>query len=459
MFRRTLTLRSRTEETGDVYAQVTDALRQALAALLPAGADALASWPNCEWSHDRDVLKTHAWTAAASDQTRLLTAAVQVEKLGRVWSLALLVGATTGGEAVVQEECRLDPAPAQFPLHEMPSLLAPCELFACYDVDGMRTGVAYTVEKPRAGELRAFLQRPSDERRLPLVLVTPNYDRTFPLDYRKLAQLLSGVAHVMVLDPRSGWKTADVSAVHGCIGGAVRLYRPGYTARDAAAVHPSFAPKNGQMAGQDKLELLDKLVAFLAAAAHSDELFDQLARRQQEEQAERQVQQRLRAWQEQVAQDQQQSALGAEFFADDDRLQAERDALKRDLGAAQDEVRRLHFVIQQLRMPVDTQAATKGADQPYLTLSNHADETLQAMDASARADHGHAAAQAGVGGAAQKPVGGLSAGGAGHLLYLSSQADEWRAACRLHVARARGARLRDLCQPRHLSTCARQGLE
>ncbi len=383
MFRRTVTLRNRTDTAGDVYSQAGEALRQALVTFLPGCAEALTNWPDCEWSQGRDVLKTSAWTAEASAQTRLLTVEVQVEKSGRLWALELLVGATGADEAAIQEVCRLEPAPAQFPLHEMPNLLAFCEHYACYDVDGMRTGAAYMVQKARATELRTFLQRPSDERRLPIVLVTPNNERTFPLDYRKLAQLLCGVAHVMVLYPQNDWKKADVSAVHGCPGGAVRLYRPGYAARDAAAVHPCFQPQEGQIAGPDKLELLDKIVAFLAAAGE-DPLFAQLARRRQEEQAERQVQQRLRAWQEQAAQDQQQSGLTDEFFAEYDRLQAERDALKRDLDASLDEVRRLRFAIQQSRIPPEAPAAAKGCDESYVTLSDRAADTLQELDGSER---------------------------------------------------------------------------
>ncbi len=125
--------------------------------------------------------------------------------------------------------------PLPIPLHEMPNLLSFCELFACYDVDGMRTGAAYMVQKTRAADLRTFLLRPSDERRLPIVLVTPNPDHTFPLDYRKLAQLLCGVAHVMVLNPQNYWKNADISAVHGCLGGAVRLYRPAIRSRSGCS--------------------------------------------------------------------------------------------------------------------------------------------------------------------------------------------------------------------------------
>jgi hypothetical protein len=384
MFRRTITLRNRTDTAGEVYLQVSGALREAVAAILPPCTAALATWPSCEWNQGREALKTSEWTAEANAQTRLLAVAVQVEKLGRLWSLELLMGATTAGEAAIQEVCRLDPAPAQFPLHEMPNLLAFCEHFACYDVDGMRTGAAYMVQKTRAADLRTFLQRTSDERRLPLVLVTPNPDHTFPLDYRKLAQLLCGAAHVMVLNRQNYWKNADVSAVHGCLGGAVRLFRPGYAARDAAAVHPCFQPHEGHTAGQDKLELLDKIVAFLAAAAYSDPLFAQLTRRQQEEQAERQVQQRLRAWQEQVAQEEQQSEFSDELFAEYDRLQAERDALKRDLDASLDEVRRLRFAIQQSRIPAETPEAAKGCDEPYVTLSVRAADTLQELDASER---------------------------------------------------------------------------
>lgn len=309
---------------------------------------------------------------------------LQVEKPGRVWHLVLLVGATAANEAIVQEECSLEPAPALFPLHELPNLLSFCEHFTCYDIDGMRSGVAYTVHKTRSGELRTFLHRPSDERRLPIVLVTPNPDRTFPLDYRKLAQLLCGIAHVMYLNPRNYWKNADVSEVHSCLGGTVRLYRPGYSVRDAKNVHPYYQPQNDQLNPQDKLELLDKNIAFLPSADHHDSLIEQLVRRRQEDQYEKQLQKRLCAWQEQFARAQVQPGLGAEFLADYESTLAENDRLKSELTASQDEVRRLRFELQKTRAPAVTPSTTESGRKQYVTLSRRAADTLHGLDPGER---------------------------------------------------------------------------
>ena len=54
-------------------------------------------------------------------------------------------------------------------------------------------------------------------------------------------------------------------------------------------------------------------------------------------------------------------AVFLELFAEYDRLQAERDALKRDLDASLDEVRRLRFAIQQSRIPAEAPAAPPSA--------------------------------------------------------------------------------------------------
>lgn len=384
MFQRTLILRPAAQAPDDVYRQASALLRDAIAVILPEAAPALAEWPHVTWSSGQDVVCGNEWTAESDVLARLLTVELQVVKTGQIWHLRLQIGATTSSEAVVQQECSLNPAPAMFPLHALPDLLSFAEHFACYDVDGMRTGVAYTVQKGRAAELRTFLQRPRNERRLPLVLVTRAHSRAYPLDYHRLARILCGVAHVMCLDPKSDWKKDDISTAHPCTGSAVRLYRPGYVARDAAKVHPCYTPVDGQINSQDKLELLDKCLAAALAADRDEPLIGQLAGRQQAEQADRQMQQRLaerrQRWAEEATREQ--DELWRDLVSDHERVVAELDRVKHERDAAHDEIRRLRYELQQERAPRAAPAPANSTGQPYVTLSRRADDVLNALDPS-----------------------------------------------------------------------------
>jgi hypothetical protein len=395
VFRRVLTLHRRPncDAASDVYELASVLLSERLGTLL--GAAALAQWPSINWRNDHECLVVNEWQSEAGALTRLLIIELQHTNSCGKWRVQLLLGTTSTDYAVVEESCRLDPAPAQFPLHEAPDIVEWTKQFACFDIDGMRTGVCYSVKKSRAAELRKFLLQSSEERRLPVILVTPNGNGTIPLDYRRLAQLVCGAAHVMMLDKDSdrktgAWKNSDISDAHPCLGGAVRIFRPGYSPRDLDNVHPKYMPHGQQLRTQDKLELLDQVSILAGASMCSDPLLQQLQQRRQGELDEKVQQSKHQALLAQLSREQEQSGFWEQYATDleteRDRAVAERNRTQQDLTAAHDENRRLRFKLQGMRTPQSAAATGDAADRPYVTLSRQAAQALNGLDPQARGE-------------------------------------------------------------------------
>ena len=434
MFRRTITLRNHTDTADDVYPQVSAALRDALEAILPDCTAASGTWPNCAWNHGRETLKTSEWTAEANAQTRPPTVEVQVRSSDGCGPL-ICWWALPPQARRLYRRCRWI-----LPLPSSPGtdakLLSGCELFACYDVDGMRTGAACMVQKTVlricehfcCGPVTNAGSRSCWSRRFP---TTPSRSitassgtavRCRPCHGAESPELLEKCRHLgrsrlsrrrraplppRLCGARSGCSASMLSSADGANGRA----RQAGTARQDRHFSWLLLPTT---------RFLPSSPAGGTKSKRSGRYSSVCVSRQA-----------------QAAQDQEQSGLSDEFFADFERTLAELDARNRDLAASQNEVRRLNYVIQQLRNPAETLAAAQGCDEPYVTLSDRAAHARQEFGAPAKRElitaGGTLLRKLASEALRKNQIRGLPAGRAGHLLCLSAQPDERGSTCRLSI--------------------------
>lgn len=385
MLKRTLSIRRPGDQPNEsLYASVSSALQTRIKELLPDAADNCLQWPSLEWAGQQGCFCVSEWVSEANSNYKLLTLQVQLKEADRTWNISVWLGCNSADEAVWHEECGTDSVQPQFPMLEMPNLSGCLSAFRCYDLDGMRTGVAYTVEKAKISKLKSFLDGSGEERKLPIVLVSPQAG-AFPyaLDYRMLAKHLIGIAHVMRLDDRCGWAINAVSSTHGCYNGAVRIYWPGYTQKHSANIHPYWRPVGYKTRREDQADMLSQLSIYMAANVPEHSLLAELRRRQQSEQKDRES----RAIIESIERQYQTTKAGEreEYFEtlleEYNKVIADRDSLREENERLDDENRKLKYRInQQWNIPETAVAVDNDDTRPHTTMSDSAFATYLGLD-------------------------------------------------------------------------------
>jgi hypothetical protein len=302
----------------------------------------------------------------------------------RVWLIEVKIASNCNVEAIWQEECSLNPTPAQLPAFAMPNLRSCLADYACFDIDGMRTDVTYTIGRGSLEKLRSFLESTREERKLPIVLVSPQ-SGIFPyaLDYHAITRLVCGTAHVMRLDAEHEWSTRNAALVHTCYGGAVRLYLPGYRRTDGWKVHPFWIPTAHKISAEDQLLLINEVATYTAAMVPEHPLFRQIERCQNDELSELRLHEAVHAIKSQI---QAQTEVEWEKFFDTleteySRVRAELTSVTADNRRLSDEVRRLQYLVNNqwsiTELPTSDDTATS-----YPTMAGRAADTYLGLDNS-----------------------------------------------------------------------------
>lgn len=109
-------------------------------------------------------------------------------------------------------------------------------------VDGLSVGSMSRVTAGGVEGYTSFLRDPG--RALPVVAVTRQASGSFVVDPDVVATRLSGVAHVVCVDPDATYMVSDlVTPQLSCFGGAVRIYWPGFTNEAVPLNHPLWVPR------------------------------------------------------------------------------------------------------------------------------------------------------------------------------------------------------------------------
>jgi hypothetical protein len=315
----------------------------------------------------------------------MLTIHLRLRQSGLDWLYLLQLGCTSPEEVIWQEECRLDPTPAQFPVLSLPDLQGCLSQFDYYDLDGMRTGVAYTINKDKLAKFRGFLEAPGNERRLPILLVSPQAGIfPFSVEYRALAKALCGVAHVMCLDAKHAWGAREACVQHHCYNGAARIYWPGYSHQDSWNVHPYWLPTEHRIKVEDQERMLNEAVTFYSATAVEHPTLVQLRRRMQDEETSQRLRELIQQNRQLVTV--QEETKWVEFFdslqSGYDGLVCERDFLRAENDRLHDEVRALHFRLNTQWTVTEAPTATTSDKLPHPTMSERAADTYLGLDGS-----------------------------------------------------------------------------
>lgn len=386
MFKRTFTIQApKNRANENTYRELTAILGTTLQGLLCASTAHFESWPDIAWEGEQGSIQAHEWTAENSEDTRMLTIQMRLRQAGLDWLYSLQVGCTTPEEVIWQEECRLNPTPAQFPVLSIPNLQGCLSQFDCYDLDGMRTGVAYSINKNKLAKFQGFLEAPGEERRLPILLVSPQAGIfPFSVEYRALAKALCGIAHVMYLDAKHTWEKREACLQHNCYNGAVRIYWPGYSRENGWKVHPFWLPSEHRIKREDQERMLNEAVTVHAATAVEHPTLVQLRRRMRDEEANQRLRELIQLNRQQVTV--QEETKWVEFFdslqSGYDSLVCERDFLRAENVRLHDEVRALHFRLNTQWTVTETPAATTGDGLSHPTMSERAADTYLGLDGS-----------------------------------------------------------------------------
>lgn len=397
MFRRTLYLRRREEVSPeacpDVFTAAAIALQQAVPEQFVKATmelPDLSRWPAVQWQGESGCVQAEQWSAEHEPHRRLLTLTLAVRQPRRVWRLALRLGAMTRQEAVLQEEWRPDPAPARFPIAELPHLVRPMPGLLKLDVDGMRAGALYRLRHDRVGPLREFVTQPPQRRRLPVVVISPHRlsqgpgDSPFIINLRETAMLLNGVAHVVYLDATETWGRFDVLDPHGCYNGAFRVYWPGYSPDDDHDTHDFWLPGPPDVVHERKMRMLDKVLRSNFSDPDCESTMQQLLALRLGEQTERQVGELVARkhveWEQAGAA--QQEAMWQQLLADYQGVCGERDFLRAEVGKLDDELRQVRFRINQQYFEPEKPAAGATEALPFLTLADAALAAFANLDNS-----------------------------------------------------------------------------
>lgn len=111
------------------------------------------------------------------------------------------------------------------------------------EIDGRRLGTWWDVSLHQVAQYVAFLE--SGDRRLPVVAVTRT-PAGAPIHPQRLASRLTGVAHVVGVEPAATFRVSDtITPTRSVFGGAVRVYWPGFSRTADPRRHPLWLPGSG----------------------------------------------------------------------------------------------------------------------------------------------------------------------------------------------------------------------
>ena len=130
-------------------------------------------------------------------------------------------------------------------------------------IDGRAIGSWWQITEQQVPAYLWFLESP--ERHLPIVAVTKPPQSAPFIAPERLAGRLTGVAHVVGVEPAATYEISDaITPTRSVFGGAVRIYWPGFKRVASPYSHPLFMPR-GQYLGSDAFA--DDLAARLGRAA------------------------------------------------------------------------------------------------------------------------------------------------------------------------------------------------
>lgn len=226
-----------------------------------------------DWSDGSDLLGTTTarWSTIAGDRGRLSRLAVTQPDLSGPWSwqTTIWIGRDDAG-AWIRLRIGLEPRDEGVVIDPSVSVGAPRFLNSLADhyrmeVDGHPVEQVWTVSPVEAARYVDFLESPT--RHLPVVAVTRPSGGNPPVVPQSLARRLSGIAHVVAVEPPTTYDVSDlITPTRSVFGGAIRLYWPGFNRDSHPYRHPLFMYP-GQRGGIEAF--VDSLSVRLGQAAGS----------------------------------------------------------------------------------------------------------------------------------------------------------------------------------------------
>jgi hypothetical protein len=226
-----------------------------------------------DWSDGSDLLGTTTarWSTIAGDRGRLSRLAVtQPDPSGPwSWQTTIWIGRDDAG-AWIRLRIGLEPRDEGVVIDPSVSVGAPRFLNSLADhyrmeLDGHPVEQVWTVSPVEAARYVDFLESPT--RHLPVVAVTRPSGGNPPVVPQSLARRLSGIAHVVAVEPPTTYDVSDlITPTRSVFGGAIRLYWPGFNRDSHPYRHPLFMYP-GQRGGIEAF--VDSLSVRLGQAAGS----------------------------------------------------------------------------------------------------------------------------------------------------------------------------------------------
>ncbi|MFZ4659653.1 MAG: hypothetical protein ACOYNY_21785 [Caldilineaceae bacterium] len=381
-----------------MYGLICNDLQKALQRWSGQDESIFATWPTLTWQSEKKQIVVSAWLSTEQIDHRLLTVELTECVNALTWTISLRIGSTNDEEIVIQEECHLKPATAQVPIADIPDILDFLPTYDCVDEDGLYAGKVYGIALDRAQAFADFISAPSSERKLPVVLISPdNTSKEYLLPCQELAIRLSGLAHVMTLSSQATWYSKHLPLPHPCFNGAVRLYLPGYTPADDSSIHRYYRSELLKEKPAEVIyEEIQRLLINWPFDKESDTIIA-LNRLRTEEANQRHLNREIEAIQQRIRHEAETQATvqletlwqglltDAEKLSQDyNRITTENGLLKQQLKERDDQIRHLNRRLKQQWVDEEDLPAQLEAPTPQLYLSKRAYAAYTSMDQGLR---------------------------------------------------------------------------
>ena len=240
------------EEGKGLFARVLRDLHEALREKT-GRARGFVDWPNVNWREGDLHCQVSCWYSDENQDERLVQVKL-TEQVGDVtWITEVTIGTVRDDQVIVWEVCETsDRVP--IPVDDAPAVLDFLASYSCEDVDGYPTGKVLVVEQHQASSFALFVKALSEDRRLPIILVSPRlYNDEYTLqNVRKLAAQLRGMAHVIRLSDKTKWFGQHLPLKAYTVDGSVRIYLPGYGEDESSRRHRLWSHTHIQKLGLEE---------------------------------------------------------------------------------------------------------------------------------------------------------------------------------------------------------------